>query len=109
MKRNRESQCKIKLIQEMHLNKEDQRILEEVVRNAKVTFFQIYRIGVHRELSIKQFVSFIKRYGEACKYPVINTLFWIRSPYAVPTNFYLGKQFENITNRCYGAAPGFCI
>lgn len=109
MKRNRESQCRIKLIQEMHLNKEDQRILEEVVHNAKVTFFQIYRIGVHRVLSIKQFVSFIKRYGETCKYPTVDIQFWVRSPYATPTNFYLGKQFENVTNRCIGVMPGFCI
>ncbi len=109
MKRNRESQCRIKLIQEMRLNKEDQRILEEVVCYAKVSFFQIYKIGVHRELSIKQFVSFIKRYGEICKYSTVDTQFWIRSPYATPTNFYLGKQFENVTNRCIGVIPGFCI
>lgn len=67
MKRNRESQYRIKLIQEMYLNKEDQRVLEEAIHDAKITFSKIYRIGIHRTVDVNKLVEFIKRYGEHCK------------------------------------------
>lgn len=102
MKRNRESQYRIKMIQEMHLNKKDQIILEEAIHNAKITFFKIYGIGVHKITNAKQLVEFIKRYGELRQS-------WIQSPYIPSATFYLGKHWINKTEQFYGVVPGFCI
>lgn len=109
MKRNRESQCRIKLIQEMHLNKEDQKVLEEAIHNEKITFSKVYRIGIHGMVDVNKLVEFIKRCGEHCKCFAENTQFWIRSPYTLSTPFYLGKHLINRTEQCYGVMAGFCI
>lgn len=109
MKRNRESQYRIKLIQEMYLNKEDQRVLEEAIHDAKITFSKIYRIGIHRTVDVNKLVEFIKRYGEHCKGFAENTQFWVRSPYTLSTPFYLGKHWINRTEQYYGVMAGFCI